>query len=870
MPQSSEENATLVVVGSSAGGIEALSELLSTLPESFPSPVVLAQHLDPKRESNLEEILGRRSKLPVRTVAEHEPLEDGVVFVVPANHHINITDHEIALTTAPGGHPKPSVDLLLSSAAEVYGERLVAVVLTGTGSDGSEGARAVHKAGGTVIVQNPETARFGGMPGSLAPNTVDIVSDLDRIGPLLGTLVSGVRISEGEPSQDGWETLDEFLDELREAHGLDFRSYKKPTIVRRLKRRMAATRLMNLEEYTAYVREHPEEYRHLINAFLIKVTEFFRDPELYGYLREKILPELVEEARGEGRELRIWSAGCATGEEAYSLAILVHEVLGTDAGQWDTRIFATDVDEDAVNFARQGIYPASALSGLTAEQVERYFDKQDGGQYGVKKPVRAMIVFGEHDLAQRSPFPRIDLVVSRNVLIYFANELQKRALQLFAYSLRDGGYLVLGKAETVSPLGEFFEPEHRQHKVYRRKGERFLMPAAAPAIPSPVPRRPPAERRASLRAEGGDTPALSPESLRQRGPSRSMDDGLLGQLPLGALVVNRRYDIQAINSAARRLLSVHGVALGEDLLHLVREIPYGDVRGAIDAALRDGNTARTSVFAMEEPTTGEPRYLRLDCYPLRGRDEEGIAEHALLLVNDVTEEETARRGLEERLAATRDDLERRNAQNRRLIDANAQLERANQELTTLNEEMQAAYEDALVAAEEAQASTEEIETLNEELQATNEELETLNEELQATVEELSTTNEDLQARTVELQDLARSNQEEQGRLRAILENIPEAVVVINAAGRVALMNAAYAKIFGDTDFEALDDLGNDMPPGETPQSRVSGGESFTLKFTAIRQDGTRGRFVADGRPIGGGEMGGVILVREQQDEDREA
>ena len=316
MPEPSEEGSfsSLVVVGSSAGGIEALSELVSNLPEDFPAPVVLAQHLDPQRESNLAEILGRRSALPVRTVVEREPLEAGVVFVVPADRHVNIADHEVDLTVDTRGRPKPSVDLLLSSAAEVYGERLIAVVLTGRGSDGSEGARAVREAGGTVVVQDPETARFGDMPGSLAPNTVDIVADLEAIGPVLGDLVSGVRVAEGEPSGDGWETLDAFLNELREAHGVDFRSYKKPTIVRRLKRRMAATG-QALPEYAAYVREHPEEYRHLINAFLIKVTEFFRDPELYGYLREEILPRLVGEAREEGRELRIWSAGCATGEE---------------------------------------------------------------------------------------------------------------------------------------------------------------------------------------------------------------------------------------------------------------------------------------------------------------------------------------------------------------------------------------------------------------------------------------------------------------------------------------------------------------------------------------------------------------------------
>ncbi len=373
----------LVVVGASAGGIEALSELVSTLPEDFPAPVVIAQHLDPNRASHLKEILSSHSALPVRTVTEREPLESGVIFVVPPDRHVNITDSELDLSVDSAGRPKPSVDLLMSSAAEVYGEDLIAVVLTGTGSDGTDGARDVRKAGGMVVIQDPKTAEFGGMPGSLAPNTVDIIAQLDRIGPVLCSLLSGIEVPEEAPSEDDKQVLEGFLEELRERHGIDFNSYKAPTIVRRLKRRMAAMDLGSLEEYRRYLRDHPDEGNQLINTFLIKVTEFFRDPELFEYLKEEVLPELVEKARQEGRQLRIWSAGCATGEEVYSLAILISEVLGSEAGLFDVRIFATDLNQEAVNFARKGIYPASALSGLSQEQVERYFVEEDG-QYEIK------------------------------------------------------------------------------------------------------------------------------------------------------------------------------------------------------------------------------------------------------------------------------------------------------------------------------------------------------------------------------------------------------------------------------------------------------------------------------------------------------
>ncbi len=871
----------LVVVGSSAGGIEALSELVSTLPEDFSAPVVIAQHLDPDRKSSLREILSRKSPLPVRTVTEHEPLEAGVIFVVPANHHVNITGSQIDLQVDPAGRPKPSVDLLMSSAAETFGERLIAVILTGTGSDGTEGARAVKRAGGIVVIQDPETAEFGSMPGSLAPSTVDIVAGLDGIGPILAELLSGTDVPEDGPPEAEKQSLERFLEELRERRGVDFTSYKTPTILRRLKRRMVATGAESIEDYQRYLDDYPEEYSQLINAFLIKVTEFFRTPELFACLKEEILPDLIREAREAGNQLRIWSAGCATGEEAYSLAILLSEVLGSEAGLFNVRIFATDIDKEAIAFARRGIYPASALGVLTEEQVSRYFIKEDG-QYQVKKQVRSMIVFGEHDLARRSPFPHIDLTVSRNVLIYFAPELQRRALQLFAYSLRDGGYLVLGKAETPSPLSEYFAPQRRQLKIYRRQGERFLMPPSVPVSPMPT-KSSPAERGGSA-GERLAPPELPVEARR----TSLMDESFLNRLPVGVVVVDRRYDIQAINATARRLFFIRGAGVGEDLLHAMRDVPYEEVRHAIDSVFRDGESAGTEEFAVEEATTGEARHLRLICHPLRGEDKRMLADTVAIVVYDVTEASRARLTLEERLEETRaeserlrreaqTETERQQAQNERLIEANRQLEEANRELAVINEELQTTYEETMLSTEEAQAATEEVETLNEELQATNEELETVNEELQATIEELNTTNEDLSSRSVELQELAQTREEERRtsevyreHLEVILQSMSEAVLLIDAAGEVLFSNDPFHETFGDGaegdnntgtvgDLMPLDENGERLPPEATPSSRAAQGESFEIRFL-VQKDGARRRFEAQGRPIDTG--GGVIVIRE--------
>jgi len=337
----------LVVVGSSAGGIDALSTLVATLPDDFPAPIVIAQHLDPSRPSHLGEILARRSTLPVRTANDHEPMEPGIIYVVPSNRQVQIHNGEIILIEESAGRFRPSIDLLLSSAAGAYGDQLIALILSGSGSDGAAGARTVKRAGGTVIIQDPETASYPGMPLSLAPNTVDIVATVERMGTIMRDLIAGVPVPM-RPDEN--QTLMAFLERLRESYGLDFNNYKTPTIMRRLHRRIVATDSGDLDGYIQYLATHPQEYQLLISAFLIKVTEFFRDFELFTYLRDDVLPEIISYARERDKEIRIWSAGCATGEEAYSLAIMLSEALGSELDQFNIRIFATDVD--AAGYAR--------------------------------------------------------------------------------------------------------------------------------------------------------------------------------------------------------------------------------------------------------------------------------------------------------------------------------------------------------------------------------------------------------------------------------------------------------------------------------------------------------------------------------------
>jgi len=839
--------------------------LVGSLPADFAAPLVIAQHIDPARVSHLGEILSRRGTLPVRTVEEATLMEPGVVYVVPANRQVEVTDGYVRLRTDNAVGPHPSVDRLLSSAAQAYGERLVAVILTGSGSDGAAGAREVSAAGGTVIIQNPETASYPSMPQSLAPTTVDIIADIEHIGPILHDLVNGARVVIRPTEERAPRT---FLEQLRARSGIDFNGYKMPTIMRRLQRRMLATGAARLADYVRFLSSNPDEYQRLISSFLIKVTEFFRDADLFAHLRDHVLPRLIADARLNDNELRFWSAGCATGEEAYSLAILVSDLLGDELVQFNVRIFATDLDNEAITSARRGIYPAAALVNLPPEMIERYFTRVNG-DFEVKKQVRALTIFGQHDLGQRAPFPRIDLELCRNVLIYFTPQLQERALQLFTFSLRDGGYLVLGKSETTNPLADYFVLEDARLKVYRRQGERTLFP---PSRYRDVPATPPLRLIGGARtAVNGEQNRVQREAQRTR-IAREKFEGLLLGLPLGVVVVDRRYDIQAINGAARRMFGVHSAAIGEDFLHLAQTVPPAPLRAAIDAAFRGEAPVTGEEIAATEIATGEIRSFEITCYPQKVGNGAEAVDSALVTVQDTTERVQERRALEESLARQRAESERVTTLMKRLAEANRQLLEANQDLSNSNVEVRSVNEEFLVVNEEAQAATEEIETLNEELQATNEELETLNEELQATVEELNTTNDDLQARTAELQETAvslelqrRASEDERERMAAILVSIGDAVLVVGRDGKQVMANDRYTEMFGNPDspFVAEGEDGQPLSPDRTPQQRTARGESFEMQFTITAPDGSRRWFEATGRPVSqDAQQIGVLVIRD--------
>jgi two-component system, chemotaxis family, CheB/CheR fusion protein len=853
----------LIVIGSSAGGIDALSTIVSTLPADMPAPILVAQHLSPNRPSHLPEILQRQTSLAVAGVDGPAELHQGTIYVLPPGSGAEFSDHEIRLVEREERGPTPSIDHLFASAAQVFAEGLVAVILTGTGSDGAVGAREVKLAGGTVVVQNPATASYPGMPNALAPTSVDIVAELEAIGPLLYDLVTGAN-SPGKPDEE--RLLTTFLDELRERSGIDFSSYKRATILRRLQRRMAATGTSTLRSYVRYVHANPDEYQRLASSFLIKVTQFFRDPDLFEHLRKTIVPQLIATARERDLELRIWSAGCATGEEAYSLAMLITEELGADADQLHVRIFATDVDADAIGFARRGVYPAASVAELPPELVERHFLKVGDG-YEIGKRIRAITVFGQHDLGQRAPFPRVDLALCRNVLIYFTADLQKRALQLFAFSLRDGGFLVLGKAESTTPLPDYFVLSEPRLKIYRRQGDRVLIPSTRIRDSAPVQIRPPSLVR---------SPWAESTLMRQRTGSRSAGniergDSLLLRLPVGVVVVNSRYDIQSINTAARQMLGVHGTAIGEDLVHLLPESVAADCRRTIDAALRGERAATTAEIDIVGVSGAESHAILITASPLAPEDTVEPVNAVVVVTADVTAAASARRDLETEIESNASDRARLADRAREIAVSHAELLDANSELTVANAELRTANEELMLANEEVQAATEEVETLNEELQATNEELETLNEELQATVEELNTTNDDLQARGVELQEttlrLDRQNHqsaEVRMRLGRLLDELDRGIALFGPDGEPAVTNARYREALGDG--EVLDAAGKPIPPDRSPVERAGRGERFVERIEVRNGRKPAGTFEVSAEPLGVEDPGYTLLVVRRVDE----
>lgn len=719
----------MVGIGASAGGLEAFSQLLKGLPSDSGAAFVLVQHLDPIHESMLSTLLARETPLPVTEVIDGIPVQPNHVYVIPPNANMAILHghlHLLPRATEPG--PSLPIDYFFRSLAADQGSKAIGVILSGTASDGVLGLKEIKAAGGITFSQDESSAKYGGMPHSaIASGCVDfilppkkIAAELARIGrhPYL-TPPPGVVAEEGLPR--GGKDFDKILILLRNRTGDDFTYYKQSTIKRRIKRRMLLHKVDRLPVYLKYLQDTPEELDALHQDILINVTSFFRDPEAFEHLKQHVFPNILK-VRGSSGSFRIWVPGCSTGEEAYTVAICLLEFLGDQAYTGAIQIFATDIDEIAIDKARTGIYAESITHDVSPERLRRFFVKVDEG-YQIAKHIRDMCIFAKQNVFRDPPFSKLDLISCRNLLIYLGPELQKKVLPIFHYFLRPNGYLLLGTSETVGKFSELFALKDKKQKIYLKKA----------AILAPAP-----EFNTRLRMTG--QPATEDEtepSWTRSDLQQAVDQMVMHKYGPAGVVINHNFDILKFRGHTGPFLEP---APGEASLNVIKMARPGlsmDLRVALNRAAKENEPV--SKEGVRVTQNDNIRIIDFEVTPLQAGTAGG---HYFLVVFQeqkpppvTTQSESKKRGANPVGAES------------------ARVRDLEQELAANKEYLQSAIEQHEVINEELKSANEEIQSSNEELQSTNEELETAKEELQSTNEELETVNDELAGRNITLEQL---------------------------------------------------------------------------------------------------------------------
>jgi two-component system CheB/CheR fusion protein len=735
-----------VGLGASAGGLEAVQELLSHLGPDTGMGFVLVQHLSPDRESFLSDILARSTSMPVREATDGTTVKPDHLYVIPPNRDIRVQQGVLRLgRRARGLQRYLPVDHFFRSLAEDCGPTAIGVVLSGSASDGMQGLRAIKNAGGITFAQDERSAKYPEMPRSaVASGAVDLVLPPAGIARELGRLrkhayvlrPDGTELASTETS-----VLEGILQSVRAATGADFSYYKQNTVRRRIFRRMALARVERLEEYAALVRTRREEVDALYDDLLINVTSFFREPDAFRTFETKFLPALLRRARKEGR-LRVWVPGCSTGEEVYSLAISIFDQLGDGSGAPQVQVFGSDLSHAVVERARQGRYPETIASDVSPERLRKYFRRTEGG-FQVQKEVRDVCVFAKHNLLKDPPFSRIDVVSCRNVLIYFGSVLQKKAISLFHYALRTDGYLMLGHAEHVATSSELFTLLDRKHKIYAKK---------------PVPSRLSFSPGEDAPLDVGPLPAAAREGDAAVGAIQKEADRIVmaRYVPPG-VVVDEDLDVLQFRGHTGTFLEPGPGAASLNLTRMLRPGLAHELRAAFQAARKERMPARRAGVRMKS-SDGTIAEVSLEVVPFAPRGSRGRLYLVLF--------ELARTGGEPHARARA-----------RPPAKTARGAGTEQELAATKEYLQTIIEEQEATNEELMSANEEILSSNEELQSTNEELETAREELQSSNEELSTVNDELQDRNVELHALNND-------LSNVLATIQVPMVIVDAELRV--------------------------------------------------------------------------------------
>jgi two-component system, chemotaxis family, CheB/CheR fusion protein len=828
-PRHGERPFPIVGIGASAGGLEAFRQLLRALPPDTGMAYVLVQHLDPRHESILAELLSQTTKMPVSEVKGDIRVEPNRVYVIPPSQDIGMVDGTLKLVPrSESGRPHMPIDYFLRTLAEVHGSRGIAVILSGTATDGTLGLKAIKAEGGIAFAQDPISAQFDGMPRSaIAAGGVDFILPPEGIAQELTRLGRHPYMTAGEPralagdapalasGEEDRGSLDRIFTLLRKGSGADFGAYKKTTLRRRIARRMVVNRIETLEAYARHLEDDAREIQALYQDCLITVTSFFRDPAVFEALSEQVLTRLLKD-RPSGAPLRVWVPGCATGEEAYSLAICIQERAAALASHASFQIFATDLSEGALDKARAGVYLENIAQDVSAERLRRFFTKVDG-RYRISKDIREMCVFARHDLAAGPPFSRMDLISCRNVLIYMEPRLQERVFATFHYALNPGGFLVLGTSESVGAASAFLAPLDEKHRIYSRK-----QTAIPPHLPLPA--------RAAGAVRSAKLAPLTPRAAALPGIPTEADQVLLARYAPASVVVDDGLDILEFRGDTHPFLE-HG--RGQASLNLIRMARKGlllELRQTIQEARRKNAPARKEGLRIRY--RGQLRDVNLEVLPLKG-----AAELCLLVIFETL---PAPRRRPDGPAA---------AKGRAVGAAHRDAVRLRQELAEAAQLLQTVVEEHDAALEELQSSNEEAVSSNEELQSVNEELQTAKEEVQSANEELATLNRELKERNLQLGQANDALKSSGDRIQhaldfanAIVSTVRGPLLIMDGELRVERANRAYYDTFAvrpqDTEGRLLYELGDgqwDFPSLRTALGEVLPKDSTFEDFEVDRE-----------------------------------
>ncbi|RAI33681.1 chemotaxis protein CheB [Rhodoplanes serenus] len=719
------EPGVLVTIGASAGGIAALQRLFAELPDDTGAGFVVVIHLDPEYRSELASILAAKTAMPVRQVTNSMPFLPNHVYVVPPDRRLQVVDRRISAEPFEDERARRNpIDHFFRSVALELGDGC-AVVLSGAGSDGALGARAIKEAGGIILVQDPNEAEYPSMPRSaIATGVADFVLPVRDLAARLVELIRGKRGRPAEP--DGAvdeENLRRILAHLRVRTGHDFSKYKRSTVLRRVARRMQVTRTETLREYYDALHQDSEEARALLGDLLISVTTFFRDTEAFQGLKTQVLPELFQ-GKEPNDTIRVWIPGCATGEEAYTIAMLLLEEASRHDMRPVVQVFGSDLDTRALAVAREGRYPAAIEADIGEDRLRRFFTREGDG-FRVRQELRDVVLFAAHDLLKDPPFSRIDLISCRNVLIYFDRDLQDQVVSTFHYALNPGGFLLVGASEAAENPAGLFRCLDRGARIYQSRALPGDKPRLLPQLVGPIGLR---EHTPGLGRSVSPTAALSDAVAHRRA---------IELLAPPSFLVDQTHRVIHLSETAGRFVMPSGGPLTGDIVDLVRSELRFELRSALHRAFEQGQA--TLSLPIPVRFNGAPHRVQLLVRPVPADDGSGSGSAVVMLIEGEPLDETLGKSEEHQAA---DETVRRLSQELEMTQS--RLRTVREESDAANEELRAANEELQSINEEYRSTSEELETSKEELQSINEELQTVNSELKLKLEAISRAHSDLQ------------------------------------------------------------------------------------------------------------------------------